>query len=69
MTSRPGGVLPVTPNSVDLAPNAATPSPSAAIPRLSNSRTAAALLGMRVLNRKVSTAVNSCSVSMICRRS
>ena len=43
--------------------------PSAARPRFSNSRTAAARLGILVVNRQSSTAFNSSSVSMICRRS
>src|SRR6476619_6311810 len=41
------GASPITPKSVDLEPARARPNPSAARPRRSNSRTAAALLGMR----------------------
>ena len=65
---RPVGVLLVTPNEADFAPTVASANPSAASPRLSSSRTADALLGMRFLKRKSSRATNSASSSMICRR-
>jgi hypothetical protein len=54
---RSTGVLPVTPYADDFAPTAAV--------RLSSSRTAAALLGIRFLKRKSSTASNSSGSSMI----
>src|SRR5215469_11869802 len=66
---RPTGVLPVTPYADDFAPTAANENPSAASPRLSSSRTAAALLGIRFLKRKSSTSTSSSALSMICRRS
>src|SRR5262249_19733576 len=66
---RPAGVLPTTPYSLDLEPYAASANPSAASPRLSNSRTADARLGMRFLNRKSSRTVTSSGDSMIWRRS
>src|SRR5215469_2900711 len=66
---RPTGVLPVTPYADDFAPTAADANPSAASPRLSSSRTAAALLGIRFLKRKSSTSTSSSALSMICRRS
>src|SRR5262249_14533473 len=46
---RPGGILPLTPNSSDLVPKAADANPSAERPRFKSSRIAAARLGMRVL--------------------
>src|SRR5262245_51268180 len=49
---RPVGALLVTPNEADFAPTVANANPSAASPRLSSSRTADALLGMRFLKRK-----------------
>ena len=57
--------LSVRPKSLDLEPGLAVENPSAASPRLNNSRTAAARLGMRFLNRKSSTKVNSSPESMI----
>jgi hypothetical protein len=62
---RPEGALLITPYSADFVPAAADKNPSAANPRLSSSRTAAALLGMRRLKRKSSSATNSSSLSMI----
>lgn len=59
----------VTPKSLDLERPSASTNPSAARPRLSNSRTAEARLGMRFLKRQSSSAFSSSSVNMICRRS
>jgi len=50
---RPTGVLPVTPYADDFAPAAAVKNPSAASPRLSSSRTAAALLGHALLKAEI----------------
>ncbi len=58
-----------TPNWLERWPLSALANPSAASPRLSNSRTAAARLGMRRENRHVSRAATSSLVSMIWRRS
>src|SRR5262249_53495831 len=66
---RPVGALPARPYSDDFAPTAANANPSAASPRLSSSRTADALLGIRFLKRKSSTNTSSSALSMICRRS
>jgi hypothetical protein len=64
------GLSPVTtPKSLDFVDRLAMTKPSAARPRFNNSRTAAARLGIRVLNRQSSTAFSSSSVSMICKRS
>src|SRR5262245_1726336 len=60
---------PRTPKSLDREPPVASRKPSAAKPRFNISRTAEARLGMRLLNLKLSTASNSSSVNMICRRS
>jgi hypothetical protein len=57
--------LSARPKSLDLEPGLAVRNPSAASPRLNNSRTAAARLGMRFLNRKSSTKVNSSAESLI----
>lgn len=53
----------------DFWPSAAPEKPSAIMPRLSSSRIAAALLGIRFANRHVSTDRSSSCVSMIWRRS
>jgi hypothetical protein len=44
----------ITEKSLDFWPSSTSPKPSAARPRLSNSRIAAALLGIRFVNRQVS---------------
>src|SRR5262249_27511158 len=69
LSSRPFGVLPLTPYSSDLLPKAAAAKPSAARPRFNNSRIAAAREGIRVLYRKSSNRISSSPVSMICNRS
>ena len=51
------GLRPSTPKDCDFIPVTAISNPSAANPRLSNSRTAAARLGMRLWNRKSSTSI------------
>jgi hypothetical protein len=58
-----------TPNSLERRPMSALAKPSAAKPRFSNSRTAAARLGMRRENRQLSSAAISSLVNMIWRRS
>src|SRR6266540_3944566 len=58
-----------TPYSLDLTPCAAICDPTDASPRRNSSRTAAARLGIRWANRKVSTVSSSSGESMICRRS
>ena len=58
----------VTPNDDDCRPVSARMKPSLAKPRRNNSRIAEARLGMRLLNRHSSIALNSSACSMICRR-
>jgi hypothetical protein len=60
---------PNTPKDCDFIPLAAISNPSAANPRFSNSRTAAARLGIRLWARKSSTAFDSSGLSMIWSRS
>src|SRR5262249_20658471 len=59
----------VTPKSADLASASVVRNPSAASPRLSNSRTAEARLGMRREKRQSSSALSSAAPSMIWSRS
>jgi len=54
-----------TEKSFDLWPSRASPKSSATMPRLSNSRIAAARLGMRFAKRQVSISLSSSGVSMI----
>ncbi len=59
----------ITEKSFERWPSRASPKPSATMPRLSNSRIAAARLGMRFAKRQVSISLSSSGVSMICSRS
>src|SRR5580704_3541803 len=59
----------MTPKSDDLLPKSAKSKPLAASPLFSNSRTAAARLGIRASKRKLSSAVTSFGERMITRRS
>ncbi|MGA9300621.1 MAG: hypothetical protein WBW45_10325, partial [Bradyrhizobium sp.] len=68
-SSREAGSSGKTEKSFDFWPSVTSKNPSAAMPRLSNSRMAAALLGIRLAKRQVSTIRSSAWVNMIWSRS